>query len=87
VAGVVNTVLRDNIDGLSISARYGGAEGTQMRDFETNLFAGKNFDRGNLSIFANYASRSALWASDQDFTRSDDIRDLFAGYPDFAGVQ
>ncbi|WP_312598978.1 TonB-dependent receptor domain-containing protein [Brevundimonas sp.] len=87
VAGVVNTVLRDNIDGLSISARYGGAEGTQMRDFETNLFAGRNFDRGNLSIFANYASRSALWASDQDFTRSDDIRDLFAGYPDFAGVQ
>lgn len=87
VAGVVNTVLRDNIDGLTISTRYGGAEGTQMRDFETNLFAGRNFERGNISLFANYASRTALWASDQDFTRSDDIRPLFADDPDFAGVQ
>jgi len=87
VAGVVNTVLRDNIDGLTISARYGGAEGTQMRDFETNLFAGRNFERGNISLFANYASRTALWASDQDFTRSDDIRPLFADDPDFAKVQ
>lgn len=87
VAGVVNTVLRDNIDGLTVSARYGGAEGTQMRDTEFNLFTGKNFGRGNVSLFANYAQRTALWASDQDFTRSDDIRPLFADYEDFAGVQ
>ncbi|QTC88152.1 TonB-dependent receptor domain-containing protein [Brevundimonas pondensis] len=87
VAGVVNTVLRDNIDGLTVSARYGGAEGTQMRDTELNLFTGKNFDRGNVSLFANYAQRTALWASDQDFTRSDDIRPLFADYADFANVQ
>ena len=87
VAGVVNTVLRDNIDGLTVSARYGGAEGTQMRDTEFNLFTGKNFERGNVSLFANYAQRTALWASDQDFTRSDDIRPLFADYEDFAGVQ
>ena len=87
VAGVVNTVLRDNIDGLTVSARYGGAEGTQMRDTEFNLFTGKNFGRGNVSLFANYAQRTALWASDQDFTRSDDIRPLFADYADFAGVQ
>ncbi|MGX1746163.1 MULTISPECIES: TonB-dependent receptor plug domain-containing protein [unclassified Brevundimonas] len=87
VAGVVNTVLRDNIDGLTVSARYGGAEGTQMRDTEFNLFTGKNFDRGNVSLFANYAQRTALWASDQDFTRSDDLRPLFADHPDFADVQ
>lgn len=87
VAGVVNTVLRDNIDGLTVSARYGGAEGTQMRDTEFNLFTGKNFDRGNVSLFANYAQRTALWASDQDFTRSDDLRPLFADHPDFSDVQ
>jgi iron complex outermembrane recepter protein len=87
VAGVVNTVLRNDIDGLSLSARYGGAEGTQMRDTEFNLFTGKNFDRGNLSLFASYANRTALWAEDQDFTRTDDLRGLFSGYPDFAGVQ
>lgn len=87
VAGVVNTVLRTDIDGLSVSARYGGAEGAQMRDTEFNLFTGRNFDRGNVSLFASYANRTALWAEDQDFTRSDDLRPLFADYPDFAGVQ
>ncbi len=86
VAGVVNTVLRDNYDGLTMSARYGGAEGTSMRELEMNLFAGRNFDRGNVSAFVNYTDRSALQASDQDFTRSDDLRSLFADYPDFAGV-
>jgi len=76
VAGVVNTVLRTDIDGVTVSTRYGGAEGTQMRDLEANLFAGKNFDRGNISLFANYASRTALWASDQDFTYTDDLREF-----------
>lgn len=87
VAGVVNTVLRNDIDGLTLSARYGGAEGTQMRDTEFNMFAGRNFDRGNVSLFASYADRTALWAADQDYTRSDDLRPLFADYADFAGVQ
>ncbi|MBU1324702.1 MAG: TonB-dependent receptor [Alphaproteobacteria bacterium] len=86
VAGVVNTVLRDNYDGLTISARFGGAEGTSMEELDVNLFAGKNFERGNVSVFVNYTDRTALLASDQDFTQSDDLRGLFADYPDFAGV-
>ena len=86
VAGVVNTVLRDNYDGLTISARFGGAEGTSMEELDVNLFAGKNFERGNLSVFVNYTDRTALLASDQDFTQTDDLRGLFADYPDFAGV-
>jgi iron complex outermembrane recepter protein len=86
VAGVVNTVLRDNYDGLTISARFGGAEGTSMEELDVNLFAGKNFERGNLSVFVNYTDRTALLASDQDFTQTDDLRGLFAEYPDFAGV-
>ncbi len=86
VAGVVNTVLRDNYDGLTFSARYGGAEGTSMEETDLNLFAGRNFDRGNLSLFVNYTDRTALEAADQDFTVTDDLRGLFAEYPDFAGV-
>ena len=86
VAGVVNTVLQTDFDGVTLSARYGGAEGTSMDEFEANLFAGKTFDRGNVSLFLNYTDRSELKASDQDFTSSDDLRPLFADYPDFAGV-
>jgi outer membrane receptor protein involved in Fe transport len=83
VAGVVNTVLRDDIDGLTISTQYGGAEGTEFTEFETNIFAGRDFDRGNLSVFINYTDRSKLMAEDQDFTSTDDLRSFFAQYPGF----
>jgi len=86
VAGVVNTVLRNNFDGLSVSTRFGAAEGTRMHEWEMSAFAGHTYDNGNVSLFVDYTDRSALWASDQDFTESDDLRPLFAEYPDFAGV-
>lgn len=83
VAGVVNTVLKNDFEGVTLEAKYGGAEGTGMREFETSLFAGKNFERGNLSLFANYTDRSMLMADEQDFTRSDDMRDFFSGFPGY----
>jgi iron complex outermembrane receptor protein len=86
VAGVVNTVLQTDFDGVSASTRYGSAEGTGMHEFEVNLFAGHNYDRGNVSAFLNYTDRSELMAADQDFTETDDLRGLFADYPDFAGL-
>ena len=86
VAGVVNTVLQSEFDGLTLSTRYGTAEGTGMDELELNVFTGRNFDRGNVSLFFNYVDRSELWAEDQDFTYTDDLRPLFADHPDFAGV-
>ncbi len=86
VAGVVNTVLQTDFDGVSASVRYGTAEGTGMNEFETNVFAGKNYDRGNVSVFLNYTERSELMADEQDYTATDDLRGLFADYPDFAGL-
>ena len=83
VAGVVNTVLQGDFDGLSMDLQYGGAEGTSMREFEANVFAGKDFERGNLSLFVNYSDRTALMAEDQDFTRSDDMRPFFSRYPGY----
>lgn len=84
VAGVVNTVLQDDFDGLTLETRYGGAEGTGLREFEFNVFAGKDFERGNISLFANYADRTKLMADEQDFTFSDDMRPFFSG---FAGYE
>jgi len=86
VAGVVNTVLQTDFDGVNLSTRYGTAEGTRMHEWEANVFAGRNFERGNVSAFVNYVNRAALYANDQAFTRFDDLRPLFEGYPDFAGI-
>lgn len=83
VAGVVNTVMRDDFDGVTFESQYGGAEGTGFTELELNLFAGKDLDRGNISLYASYTDRSELWADEQDFTRTDDLRPLFNQYPGF----
>lgn len=84
VAGVVNTVLQDDFDGLKMTTQYGGAEGTHLREFNLGVFAGKDFERGNISAYIDYTDRTALRAEDQDFTATDNLRSLFAGDPDFA---
>lgn len=83
VAGVVNTVLQDDFDGLRLDTRYGGAEGSSLREFDANLFAGRDLERGNVSLFVNYSDRTALMAEDQDFTRSDDMRPFFSSFPGY----
>ncbi|GAW40975.1 Vitamin B12 transporter BtuB precursor [Brevundimonas sp. SH203] len=83
VAGVVNTVLREDFDGLQMKAQYGGAEGTHRREFTLGLFAGKDFERGNLSGFLDYTNRTAQLASDEPYTASDDRRSLFANVPGY----
>ena len=79
VAGVVNTVLRDNFDGMQVEAQYGSAESTHMAEYTLNGLWGHNFDRGNLTAFVTYDKRTALKSTDQDFTASSDKRPLFAG--------
>ena len=81
VAGVINTVLRDDLNGLTVSAQYGGAEGTGMRETNLSAYGGKDlFDgRANLSFFLNYDHRTELSTTDQDYTASLDKRPLFAG--------
>lgn len=81
VGGVVNNVLRNDIHGGSMDVQYGGAEGTGLREFETNLTFGRDISegRGNLSFFANYTDRTELSSADQDYTASADKRALFVG--------
>jgi outer membrane receptor protein involved in Fe transport len=79
VAGVVNTVLQDNFEGLQVEAQYGAAEGTHLKEAEFNILAGKNWDRGNLTLSLSYNDKTALRAWDQDYTSSSDKRPLFVG--------
>lgn len=87
VAGVVNNVLQTDFNGAKFDAQYGGAEGTNLREFTVNGLIGKDFaeGRGNISLFANYAQKSKLYLSDQDYTASVDRRGYVAGTP-FANV-
>ncbi len=81
VAGVVNTVLRDDLEGLTASAQYGFAESTNLREYNFNAYGGHNFaeGRGNISAFFSYDARTHLRSLDQSYTSSTDRRALFAG--------
>ncbi len=87
VAGVVNNVLNSDYKGAKFDVQYGGAEGTNLREFQANGLVGFDFNegRGNISIFGGYAQKSKLYLSDQDYTASVDRRGYVAGTP-FANV-
>lgn len=77
VAGVVNTVLKDDFDGLVLDLRYGGEPDVDSREVRMTLQAGRNFNEGrsNLSLFAAYTDRDPVYASERDWAANADLRD------------
>ncbi|HVY87694.1 MAG TPA: TonB-dependent receptor plug domain-containing protein, partial [Hyphomonadaceae bacterium] len=76
VAGVVNTVLKKNFDGLAAEINYGGEDGVSATEFSGSLEFGINSPdkRTNLSILASYYSRDPIYASERPFTANADLR-------------
>lgn len=87
VAGVVNAVLKDDVDGGEVSVQYGAGEGTDLRDFTLNGLVGKNYHdyRGNTTLSFTYMESSGLDSWDQEWTRTYDRRGDFVG-TEFAGA-
>ena len=83
VGGVVNTVLRDNFDGITGEVQYGGSEGTSLREFEGNLAIGRTFNQGrtNVSLFLDYMDRQGMPAADRPYAASYDLRPFVEGTP------
>jgi iron complex outermembrane receptor protein len=74
IAGVVNILMRSNFDAVELSAKYGGAVGT---DYSNAQFAwGKQWDRGSFSVIANYDHQTELLGSERRLTSTND----FAAY-------
>lgn len=80
VAGVVNTVLRKDYEGLEISARYGAAD-ENPEETSISILGGLTFNGDQTNISGSYAyhDRSTLYARDRSYSRSADLRPLFAG--------
>jgi len=81
VAGVVNNVLRDDIDGGRVSLQYGMGEGTKLRDRSINGVWGRNFAdmRGNVTLAYTFQDSTGLTTHDQHWTRTDLRWDDFIG--------
>ena len=77
VAGVVNTVLKDDFDGFNVSGRYGFEPGVDADEFNLNFEFGKNFNAGrsNIALFGSYTDRDPVFASERDWAANADLRE------------
>ena len=81
VAGVFNTILRDNYDGLMLQARHGSATGNELDEQTFTLRAGKTLNDGrtNIALSAEYSRRDGLFAFERPFSASEDLRPFVVG--------
>ena len=71
IAGAVNFILRDDVEGFEFSSQYGQ---TGENDGETqnyDIVFGTNLDegRGNLTLYASHSKRDPVMMEDRDFSR------------------
>lgn len=70
VAGVVNMILRKDVDGLEARARYGLTEGN-FREQQLAVIAGRRWSGGHFMIAGEFTKNSELFGSELDFYQND----------------
>jgi len=71
IAGVVNIILKKNLEGLEVSAKYGGAVG--IDEANGSIAWARHWERGGISIVGSYATRSELSNYERSITASSDF--------------
>ncbi|WP_235901011.1 TonB-dependent receptor domain-containing protein [Pontixanthobacter aquaemixtae] len=85
VAGVINTVLKGDMDGGFLEADWRASDGTSLYSYRFTGGLGFDFSdgRGNLTLYGGYYHESGMPASDRDYAADDDRTALITD-PDFA---
>ena len=83
VAGVINTQLDDDYDGLEFQIQFGASEGASLNETSGTMKWGKNFNGGktNVSFFGNVMFRNGMPATDLLNSSTEDLRVFFEGTP------
>jgi len=84
VAGVVNYVLRDDFDGVEVSASYGdSAASSDDSRTNVNLVAGSNSGRHSAMVLVDWYTRNPMFDRDRSFS-AESVRPSQQGfYPSF----
>jgi outer membrane receptor protein involved in Fe transport len=71
VAGVVNFILKDDYEGMDVSARWGTTEEGDGEQLQVSALIGTEFaeGRGNVMLGAEYAKRSRAYDIDREWKR------------------
>jgi iron complex outermembrane receptor protein len=67
IAGVVNIKTKSNIDGLHVGANVGLPFESGGEEYRINAIWGKTFDRGHITIAADYTHINELARGDRDY--------------------
>ena len=86
VAGVVNTQLKDNLDGGFLRGNYRASTGTSLFNYSIRGGIGFDFNEGrsNLTLYGYHFHENGAPSSIRDYSRSSDLRPFVEG-TDFEG--
>ncbi len=81
VAGVFNTILKNDYEGIRVAFRASDATGNGLNEQQITVSGGKTFndDRTNISFAASYSQRDGLHSSEVPFSANSDQRDFLIG--------
>ena len=68
IAGVVNIVLKRDIEGVELTTSYGSVTDGSHDRFQANVSGGTSWGSGSGLVSYSYSDQSALFAEDRDFT-------------------
>lgn len=74
VAGVVNIITRQDIDGVHIDTYFGASAEGDHETQHTSLLAGKRFANGQFTLGASYYDQNELASRDRSLSASSDDR-------------
>jgi len=87
IAGVVNVITTQNMNGLRLSAQHGQADGTHYNTSTLSAVGGSDFlgGRANITASFSYTQETALRAADEPFSATSNLTSQFANTP-YAGL-
>lgn len=70
IAGVINVILRDDFDGVEVSAKYGDTSGAGGEEQNFSLLFGSTSDKASHTFILDYFLREETLYGDRDYSRS-----------------
>ena len=73
IAGVINVILRDDVDGMEVDMRVGAATDPGADEIAVNAVFGTSTARSSSTLMASYTSRDKMFLRDRELSQSADF--------------
>lgn len=85
IAGVVNIILRQDFNGMEVSAGYGASGHGDGNELLVDIIAGRDYERGNIMFSLGWYQRDPQAMRDRDWSRTVDYSSI--GGPNLGAVR